>query len=403
MAHSANPGFKSGLHWVCCDRCGFDYYHTEVREEWNGLVVCGECYEPRHPQDFVRGKADKIVGDWPRRPCPPVVSVAATYKEDLITITAGESSSGGGFSDTFDSDVSLWTETAATVAWDAGGGDGQMEVSTFFTPAEADRSFTTVSGGTHSVSVNVRAFTTGSNDRVDIWIGSTQGAKDLLDETGRSSTGTYSSSFVATGTTSWIRIRGYDNLSDAGGVQVDDIVIGAASISTPSTITGLDFHHERIPRASFSVPGTELITDPNLGVLNGWAEIGSDGVYDFTIGGQITVSDSGAGANEAINGGIATGSAGALAVLKDGSTYDVRVTLGSISISSGTLVFDSDIGDAVAITLSSGSTNLVYRNAVWTYNDTGGLGRDGVFRMVTSSLDGIVVVEHISVREVGSL
>ena len=33
-----------------CDRCGFQYKYLELKEEWNGLLVCKECYEPKHPQ-----------------------------------------------------------------------------------------------------------------------------------------------------------------------------------------------------------------------------------------------------------------------------------------------------------------------------------------------------------------
>jgi len=33
-----------------CDRCGFQYKYLELKEEWNGLLVCEECYEPKHPQ-----------------------------------------------------------------------------------------------------------------------------------------------------------------------------------------------------------------------------------------------------------------------------------------------------------------------------------------------------------------
>jgi hypothetical protein len=33
-----------------CDRCGFEYKYLELKEEWNGLLVCEECYEPKHPQ-----------------------------------------------------------------------------------------------------------------------------------------------------------------------------------------------------------------------------------------------------------------------------------------------------------------------------------------------------------------
>ena len=33
-----------------CDRCGFQYYYLDLKKEWNGLFVCPECYEPKHPQ-----------------------------------------------------------------------------------------------------------------------------------------------------------------------------------------------------------------------------------------------------------------------------------------------------------------------------------------------------------------
>ena len=32
-----------------CDRCGFVYKYLELREEWNGLRTCPECFEPKHP------------------------------------------------------------------------------------------------------------------------------------------------------------------------------------------------------------------------------------------------------------------------------------------------------------------------------------------------------------------
>jgi len=43
--------FASGRYaQAICDRCGQAYRYTELRKEWNGLKVCGECYEPKAPQ-----------------------------------------------------------------------------------------------------------------------------------------------------------------------------------------------------------------------------------------------------------------------------------------------------------------------------------------------------------------
>ena len=33
-----------------CDRCGFRYYLSELRKEWNGLKTCPECFETKQPQ-----------------------------------------------------------------------------------------------------------------------------------------------------------------------------------------------------------------------------------------------------------------------------------------------------------------------------------------------------------------
>ena len=33
-----------------CDRCGFVYMYLDLKMQWNGLKVCYECYETKHPQ-----------------------------------------------------------------------------------------------------------------------------------------------------------------------------------------------------------------------------------------------------------------------------------------------------------------------------------------------------------------
>ncbi len=50
---------KRGSHNVICDRCGFKFKGEELQKEWTGYMVCSTCYEPRHPQDFVRSKPDQ--------------------------------------------------------------------------------------------------------------------------------------------------------------------------------------------------------------------------------------------------------------------------------------------------------------------------------------------------------
>ena len=68
--------YKPGDHLVTCDRCGFTIYASEAKKEWNGLIVCPADYDPRHPQDHVRAKADKQSVTDPR-PAPAIVFLGA--------------------------------------------------------------------------------------------------------------------------------------------------------------------------------------------------------------------------------------------------------------------------------------------------------------------------------------
>lgn len=56
MAHEY---YRPGDHWLICDVCGFKIRSSESRKRWDGLRVCRADLEPRHDQDYVRGRADK--------------------------------------------------------------------------------------------------------------------------------------------------------------------------------------------------------------------------------------------------------------------------------------------------------------------------------------------------------
>lgn len=48
-----------GPHSVICDLCGRHRFASECRLTWDGFFVCADtCWQPRHPQDFVQGRAD---------------------------------------------------------------------------------------------------------------------------------------------------------------------------------------------------------------------------------------------------------------------------------------------------------------------------------------------------------
>lgn len=62
----AGTYYRHGDFNVICDRTGFKVKASDTRIEWNGLRVRKESYEPRHPQDFVRGRRDDQSVDNPR-------------------------------------------------------------------------------------------------------------------------------------------------------------------------------------------------------------------------------------------------------------------------------------------------------------------------------------------------
>ena len=63
-----------------CDRCGYQYPYLDLKKEWNGLFVCPECFEPKHPQlENKDDPADAQALPWsrPARQEPVTVYVGA--------------------------------------------------------------------------------------------------------------------------------------------------------------------------------------------------------------------------------------------------------------------------------------------------------------------------------------
>ena len=43
--------FATGKYAIAiCDRCGQQYKFHQLRQEWNGLKTCPDCFETKHPQ-----------------------------------------------------------------------------------------------------------------------------------------------------------------------------------------------------------------------------------------------------------------------------------------------------------------------------------------------------------------
>lgn len=91
--HPRNPGYIPGDHWVVCDICGIEYRESEMKLTWDKLVLCPEDYDPRHPQDFVRGVTDDIAAKGLVRPPASqdnFISTICTTRESV----AGEAVAG---------------------------------------------------------------------------------------------------------------------------------------------------------------------------------------------------------------------------------------------------------------------------------------------------------------------
>lgn len=46
--------WKSGEWTVYCQVCGKSLFASEAQKRWDGLIVCSDDYETRHPQDLIK-------------------------------------------------------------------------------------------------------------------------------------------------------------------------------------------------------------------------------------------------------------------------------------------------------------------------------------------------------------
>jgi hypothetical protein len=74
--------FATGKHALAiCDRCAQEYKFHQLKQEWNGLKTCPECFEVKHPQlDSSHHNADAQALPWarPARQEPIVVFVGSS-------------------------------------------------------------------------------------------------------------------------------------------------------------------------------------------------------------------------------------------------------------------------------------------------------------------------------------
>lgn len=58
--------WKRGSWNVLCDICGFKFKSPELKTRWDGMKVCGSCFETRHPMDFLKSPKETLNVPWTR-------------------------------------------------------------------------------------------------------------------------------------------------------------------------------------------------------------------------------------------------------------------------------------------------------------------------------------------------
>jgi len=81
--------YKRGSWNLVCDRCSKKIKADESKLEWTGFIVCNDCYEQRHPQDFVKAKIDKIIVPYIRPPSDTYIVVPYIFYIDEGYVTDG--------------------------------------------------------------------------------------------------------------------------------------------------------------------------------------------------------------------------------------------------------------------------------------------------------------------------
>lgn len=89
---------KLGSWNAICDRCGAKFKAEDLYLTWQGYRVCLRDWEPRQPQDFVRGIPDPAPIPWSRPPAnqivPPTPPGGPLYLDGSWTLDGSENLDG---------------------------------------------------------------------------------------------------------------------------------------------------------------------------------------------------------------------------------------------------------------------------------------------------------------------
>ena len=86
---SFNPkGYKHGGYNVICDTCGLRYKNDELKQRWDGRMVCEKDWEPQQPMDFQRIPRTEKSIPW-SRPEPAVSYDSVTFTDTVEDVPTG--------------------------------------------------------------------------------------------------------------------------------------------------------------------------------------------------------------------------------------------------------------------------------------------------------------------------
>jgi len=69
-----------------CYECGKKFKASMLKKHWQGYWVCPTCWEPRHPQDFVKAVQDVVTPPWVQ---PLPAAVFGRFKIDYTGVIDG--------------------------------------------------------------------------------------------------------------------------------------------------------------------------------------------------------------------------------------------------------------------------------------------------------------------------
>jgi len=78
--------YKSGQWNAICAVCGFKFKNTELSQRWDGLYVCRDDWEIRHPQEMIRPIPDQNQVPWTR---PDADQTEVTGHKEFVGTTSG--------------------------------------------------------------------------------------------------------------------------------------------------------------------------------------------------------------------------------------------------------------------------------------------------------------------------